>query len=259
MGFWSDFGKGVSSHFTAISFIAKHNLWVYFIFPICITVGLSLLGIYAISEIAYHWIHSLSKSIEPYTQSESIWGEILSVIVSILNFIAGTVVKWVLTFFFFRILRYIVLIICSPIMTALSKRVDEIHTGIKIPFNFGQFLHDMFRAILVVIRNILLETLCLLGILSICWIPVIGWFSIPFYWIIGWYFIGFNMMDYTYERRKLRISQGAQFTRKHKGIAIGNGMIYTFLLWIPFLGICFAPILSSVAATLATMETMEKK
>jgi CysZ protein len=47
--------------------------------------------------------------------------------------------------------------------------------------------------------------------------------------------------------------------RKHKGIAIGNGFIFSMLLYIPFLGVIVSPVLSATAGTLATLETMKEE
>ncbi|MGL5891378.1 MAG: EI24 domain-containing protein, partial [Bacteroidia bacterium] len=87
---------------------------------------------------------------------------------------------------------------------------------------------------------------------------VLGWLTIPFRYIIGCYFLGFSMMDYSYERRRMKISEGVRFTRRHKGIAMANGFVFSLLLLIPFLGISIAPVLSCVAATLAVLEAAKQ-
>ncbi len=259
MAFRSDFVNGISSHVRAFSFIAKHNLWAYFIFPVCLTIALCFFGVYALSDIGNHWWKYVFDELENFLPKGDAMGNILGFIAFFIGKVLGFFAQWIITFLFLKTIRYIILILCSPIMASLSKRVDEILTGKKTPFIFENFLKDIFRGILVVFRNMFMETICLIGLFVLFCIPVVGWFTLPFVWIIGWYFLGFNMMDYTYERRRMKISQGASFTRRHKGIAIGNGMVYSFLLWIPVLGICLAPILSALAATLATVETMERK
>lgn len=255
MGFWSDFGTGVSTHLKAFQFIAKHGLWLYFLYPIVIMLILAIFGFWSTFSIGGKLADYVISLIGLSDPGEG-WLHWLSLI---LSFIIGLILKVLLFFIFSSFLKFIVLIVCSPIMALLSERVDEIISGKKYPFKFSQFLHDMFRGIAVTFRNMFLETSIIFACLLIGWIPIIGWIVVPFLWIVGWYFLGFNMMDYTYERRKLKIAEGAIFTRKHKGIAIGNGMMFSFLLMIPALGITLAPILSVVAATLATTETMEKK
>ncbi|OGU80229.1 MAG: hypothetical protein A2W11_07470 [Ignavibacteria bacterium RBG_16_35_7] len=255
MAFFSDFGKGISFHIKAFQFIAKHGLWIYFLYPIVLMLILGIFGIWSVFSLGGDLADYVISRIGISDPGEG-WLHWLSII---LSFLIGLILKVLLFFLFSSFLKFFVLIVCSPIMALLSERVDEIHVGKTYPFHLGQFIHDIFRGIRVTLRNMFYETAILLACLIIGWIPIIGWVVVPFLWIIGWYFLGFNMMDYTYERRKLKISEGAVFTRKHKGTAVGNGMTFSFLLMIAFLGITLAPILSVVAATLATIDTMEKQ
>ncbi|MCX6311838.1 MAG: EI24 domain-containing protein [Bacteroidetes bacterium] len=255
MSFFSDFSKGISFHIKAFEFIAKHRLWAYFLYPIAIMLILGIFGFWSTFSLGGKLADDVISLIGLSDPGEG-W---LHWVNFILSFLIGLILKVFLFFVFSSFLKFIVLIVCSPIMALLSERVDEINSEKKYPFRFKQFLHDIFRGISVTFRNMFFETLIIFACMLIGWIPIIGWIVVPFLWIIGWYFLGFNMMDYTYERRKLKVSEGAIFTRKHKGIAIGNGMIFSFLLMIPFLGIALAPVLSVVAATLATIDTMERK
>jgi len=251
MGFWTDLGTGISSHVRAFEFIAKHKLWHYFIYPIVILAVLWIAGFWSIMGLS-DWL--VEKAIEwmGLQATDEGW---LGWLEKIGSWIVGFALKIVFILFMSSYLKYIVLIVCSPILALLSERIDEIVSGKTYPFNFAQFLHDMLRGIRVTLRNLFLETLIIIGCLLFAWIPIINLFTAAFLYFVAWYFMGFAMMDYSYERKRFTISQGAQFTRKHKGIAIGNGFIFSMLLLIPFLGICLAPILSVVAATLAVLET----
>jgi CysZ protein len=257
MGFWSDFGKGVSSHIDGLKFISKHNLWHFFIYPVLILIVLFIAGYWSILGLA-DWVVDSSLDYFGWTDSGNMeeWTGILAVI-------GRLIVGIILKIFFFIILtsyiKYIVLIICSPILALLSERCDEIINNKKYPFNFGQFIHDMLRGILVTLRNMAFETLIIIACLLIGWIPVIGLITVPFLYIIAWYFLGFAMMDYTYERMRFTIGQGATFTRRHKGIAIGNGFVFSMILLLPFIGVIIAPILSVVAATLAVLEVKKEE
>ncbi len=258
MGFWSDFGKGVSTHVKAFEFIGKNNLWHFFIYPVLILAALFAAGFWGTMQLA-DWLVDWALNyfgLEPGASTGDDWVGVMSTIGSLL---VGVILKIVFLIILSSYIKYIVLIICSPILALLSERIDEIVSGKKYPFNFPQFLHDMMRGILVTLRNLALETLVIVSCMIIGWIPVIGWITIPFLYLIAWYFMGFAMMDYSYERMRMRISDGARFTRKHKGIAIGNGFIFSMILLIPFLGVVIAPILSVVAATLAVLEVKKEE
>lgn len=252
MAFFNDLGKGISSHLKAIEFIGKNGLWYYFLFPAAIMTLLWVGGFWSIMSLS-DWL--VEKAIAWMGLEGNRSDDWLGWLQTIGSFIVGFALKLLFLIFMSSYLKYIVLIVCSPILALLSERIDEIVSGNKYPFNFPQFLHDMLRGIVVTLRNLLFETAIIFACLFIAWIPVIGWFTIPFLYVVAWYFMGFSMMDYTYERQKLTIGQGASFTRRHKGIAIGNGFIFSMILLIPFIGICIAPVLSVVAATLAVIET----
>lgn len=260
MSFWSDFGRGVTSHGTAIKFVAKHKMWAYFVVPLILSVILVAVGFFSIWSIGDGVRDLFMEYVSPYTESSNEDDSaILSFLAWLLGSILGFIFKIILILLVLKFLRYAILIIISPVLALASERVDEIMSGKEYPFEFGQFIKDVFRGIAVSLRNMLFETLIFLGVLLISWIPVVNLAGTAFLMLIGWYFLGFNMMDYTHERRRMSISQGKHFTRRHKGMAMGNGMVYTILLYIPFLGFTIAPVLSVIAATIATLEKLEEK
>ncbi len=46
------------------------------------------------------------------------------------------------------------------------------------------------------------------------------------------------------------------FIKKHKGIAIGNGLIFTLMLFIPFVGIMITLPISTVASTIDSVKKL---
>jgi CysZ protein len=260
MSFWSDFGRGVTAHGTAIKFAVKHKMWGYFVVPLILSVILVAVGFFSIWSIGNGARDIIMEYILPYTKADNEDDSAILVFLAwLVSSILGFIFKAILIFLVLKVLRYAILIIISPVLALASERVDEIMSGKEYPFEFGQFLKDVLRGIAVSLRNMLFETLILLGVLLISWIPVVNIAGAAFLMLIGWYFLGFNMMDYTHERRRMSISQGKHFTRKHKGMAMGNGMVYTILLYIPFLGFTIAPVLSCIAATIATLEKLDEK
>jgi CysZ protein len=259
MSFWSDFGRGITSHGTALKFVAKHKLWIYFIVPLILSVLLLIFGFYSLWNVGDLVRDRVTDYLMPQVQESDEAGQILSIGVSFLSALVGIVVQLLAFIIVMKLMRYIILIIISPVLALASERVDEIITGNTYPFEFGQFMRDVFRGITISLRNMLLETLIFLATLLICWIPLLNFLIPPFLMLIGWYFLGFNMMDYTYERRRMKISEGKHFTRKHKGLAMGNGLVYSLLLYFPFFGFAFAPVLSVIAATIATLEKLDEK
>jgi CysZ protein len=59
--------------------------------------------------------------------------------------------------------------------------------------------------------------------------------------VIGFFYYGFSFLDYVNERRRLNIDESILFIRKHRGLAIGIGSVYTFLILMPVdLGVIFS-------------------
>ena len=149
----------------------------------------------------------------------------------------------------------------SPVFAMLSEKTDKITTGKEYPFNGEQFMRDIVRGILIALRNMSIELAITLGVLLLSFIPVIGiLFSLVgsvFLFFVSAYFYGFSFMDYTFERKRLNISQSVRFSRRYRGLAIANGGLFALFLIIPFCGVILAPffsIFSVVGATLAYNE-----
>ena len=143
----------------------------------------------------------------------------------------------------------------SPLMASLSEKTDQIINGTHYAFNMRQFIKDVFRGIGIALRNMFIEFSFILLSFILVWIPVIGWITPVFLYILSCYFYGFSMIDYTSERRKLKLSESIKYIRKNKGLAIGNGFIFSLLFAVPFAGGMVSAILAPVAATIAVFET----
>ncbi len=64
-------------------------------------------------------------------------------------------------------------------------------------------------------------------------------------------------MDYTLERH-LGYSESIRFVNKHKGAAIGNGILFMLMLLIPVLGIILVLPLSVTAASTETIRIVKE-
>ena len=240
---------GFRTYFKAISFIFSNNLWWTFIFPVVINI-LLFLGGYAI--------------IESYTVNLQDW---LTDKIGIdrtdffLSQFAGAAVWILLKVLFFFLFTfyggYITLIILSPLFAYISERTEEIVSGKKYPFDLNQFLNDILRGVFIAFRNLFLETVWMILLFILSFIPVIGWLGAVPLFIISAYFYGFSFIDYTSERRKMKIGKSIEFVRVHKWLVISNGTMFSLFLLIPFCGVLlsgFVAIVSVVAATLAVNE-----
>lgn len=249
---------GFSTYFNAIGFIFTKGLWWAFLFPLLLNI-LLLIGGFALIDSLTTDIQDWIIGLVGLNGATFFLSDMLS------GFLSGFiwVILKVLFFFLFAYYGgYLTLILLSPLFAYLSERTDEILTGKKYPFNPDQWMRDIVRGILIALRNLLIETGWIILMFIVSFIPVIGWLGAIALFLISAYFYGFSFIDYTSERRKMKIGQSVRFVREHKWLAVANGSIFALFLLIPFCGVLlsgFAAIVSVVAATLAVQQINPQK
>lgn len=270
MQFIRNFILGLSSYYKAIKFIIQHKFYWYLIFP-------------AVLMLIIYYIGSLIKANYTIPKAENM-NEIVWYLIYL-------IVEISIAILLMKFAKYLVVIILSPMISHLSMKTEKILTGNTYPFSFVQLVHDVKRAAKIVIRNLMWEYFFFLIIL---FVSFLGWEnpkSSPIFYltfIIGFFYYGFAFIDYINERRRLDIDESIIFVRKHRGLAIVIGGIYSFLILVPlnvgalfdfsnfsadpldtiatfifhlFLWLCasLAPIVAIVAATIAMNDLVDLK
>lgn len=132
--------------------------------------------------------------------------------------------------------KYLVIALLSPLISSISVKTERVLTGKTYPFSFRQLIHDLKRAYRIIIRNLMWEYTFFLIIFVVSYL---GWedprSSPVFYltFVIGFYYYGFGFMDYILERRKLDLDQSILFVRKHRGMSVTIGFIYSVMILVP--------------------------
>lgn len=263
MNFLTGFFKGITNCFKGFSLIFEKGLWPYLLYPIIIWLALWFGSFWLFSSVA-SWF---SEYLNTYLNFENIpdSGSWLSFAKPFLTGYFSLVITWILTIFFWLVssvfIKYMVLIIMSPLFALLSESVEQKLKGTSYPFSFFQLIKDTRRGIAVSIRNMLLEYM----FIFLCFIitlvfPPLAIFSGPAIILISCYFLGFTMLDYNFERYKMSISQSVQFARKNIGLACGIGMVYSCFMLLPFyIGISMGPVLAVIGATISFLELKQKE
>jgi CysZ protein len=237
----------IQSFFDAHKFISKHRLWKWIMIPGLIYCIMFMLGMYAFGVTSYNLVELilLKTGIKPWLESmHESWLNFLVIVGQVL-------IMGVLFLFYFSLFKFLFLIIGSPVFAYLSERTESIIQGRDFPFSFPQLLKDIARGIRIALRNLLWQTVYLMAILILSFIPVIGWLGPLIALLVECYYFGFSMLDYSSERNKLSASQSIDFISRHKGLAIGNGLVFYMMHFIPFIGWLLAPSYAVVAATLS--------
>lgn len=228
------FARGVFSYIEAFGFIFRAGLSRYFLYSGLI--GLTILCVFgglafALFEPAGTWIAAWMPDIE-----------MISSIGGWLSFILGSVL-------FLSIFKYLVLIFTAPIMSALSAKVELEIDPYSQRFEEGSMLKEMGRGLRVSIRNIIRELSLTLVLLLLGLIPVLTIASGPLILLVQSYFAGFGNLDLWAERH-FNYRDTLRFMGDNKGMCIGNGIVFIFLLAIPVIGVFLAPPLATIAGTL---------
>jgi len=172
-------------------------------------------------------------------------------LLSFIFLMSEMMVRLILIFFYFSLFKYLFLILGSPVFAYLSEKTESIIEDRDFPLSFLQLLSDIFRGIRLALRNTLWQAVFTISILILSFFPVVGWVTPVIMLFVECYYYGFSMLDYSCERHKLSPSESIEYITRHKGLAIGNGMMFFLMHLIPFAGWMLAPAYAVVAATLS--------
>jgi CysZ protein len=156
--------------------------------------------------------------------------------------------------------KYILLMVLSPVFALLSEKAEEKITGKSFPFSFKQLLKDILRGITISLRNMILEYFFIFVCFLISlFFPFLFIITTPFLMFVGWYFVGFALIDYNCERHKFGVGKSIQFMKRNRGYACGVGLVYSFFLALPFvpgqiIGMMFGPAVAVIGGTVSFME-----
>ena len=241
----------IQSYADAHRFIVKNKLWHWILIPGLLYAILFGVGIY------FFWISS-DKAIELFIEYSGLgkwlntgsggWLKFLFVFGSV-------IVKILMMLLYFSLFKYLFLIIGSPIFAYLSEKTEAILENKEFPFSFTQLMHDIARGVRLALRNTLWQTVYTVSILILSFIPLVGWFTPFLALLIECYYFGFSMLEYSFEMHKLSTSESIAFIGKHKGLAIGNGIIFYMMHMFILVGWLLAPTYAVIAATLSLYKT----
>lgn len=245
----------IQSYAYAHRFIRQHRLWKWILIPGIIYTALFITGMYLFwqsSNDAVTWI-SNQLGLERWLQrQQSEW-------LSFLFIMAGLFLRFILMLFYFSLFKYLFLIIGSPVFAYLSEKTESILENKDYPFSLSQLLKDAWRGTRLAIRNTLWQTVYILSLLLLSLIPIVGWITPVIALFIECYYYGFSMIDYSCERNKLTMTESIEYIGNHRGLAIGNGLMFYLMHGIPLLGWILAPAYAVIAATLSLHKIKQQQ
>jgi len=240
-----DFLKSIGTYFQAIQLIKKLKLWKYFLVPAGL--GLVLGGIFI--GTAY----GLSDNFGSFISGFWPWDFGKSVVETMSSWIGGfsIIILGILLY------KHVLMAISAPFMGPVSEKVEEYLTGSPVtkPDSKKETVGILMRSIRLNARNLLIELVITIPLMILSLIPVVGIVATIIIFYVQSYYTGFGNMDYTLERY-LNYKESKTFVKKHRGVAVGNGLVFTFMLFIPLIGIMITLPISTVASTIDTIKKL---
>ncbi len=252
MTFILDIKLSLTSYLESWGFLKKHNLLHFFFIPILLSL-IILVSFYFLGNGIIEGIYNMVSKLF----SIDSWPNWIKVIF-----------EWFITLFIwftsglliYKGLKYMILIILTPLLAILSEKIDSEVTGTEYPFDMKQLLKDVYQGIYIALRNLSIELFitCLLLTLTY-FIPIISPLTTVLMLIVSWYYIGFSFLDLSNERRRVDIKSRVKDIKNKKGLAYGTGIVFNLIFMVPVLGWIFAPILATTASTLSMLAKQENK
>jgi CysZ protein len=158
--------------------------------------------------------------------------------------------KWFTTMLF----EFVVITLFSPIMALLSESVETTISGNQFAFSFTRFLSELFRTLGILISGFLFSSLVMLIWSLVAWIGDLKTITPYIVFLIKAFFIGFNYVDYSLERHSVSIKRSWIYAVNRPLKMLIPGIIFSFLFFIPVLGVMFAPFITTIIATLLWID-----
>lgn len=223
-------------------FLRKHRLWAWILLPGVFYTLLFFTGMYffwSSTDDAISWINS-ELGIENFLQKER------SPLLSFVFVMTGMMFRLILVLFYFSFFKYLILLIGSPVLALLSEKTESILAQQPHVWQWRALRKECGRSMRLILRNAGLQSFYLLGIVILSLVPVVGWITPVLALLIECYYFGCSMLDYSLARSGFSLTESARFTGRHKGLAIGNGILF----YLMHLVVIFAPAYAVIAATL---------
>lgn len=240
----------IQSFRDAHRFINRHKLWKWIIIPGVLYMLMFGAGVWLFWQTSTFIITTILTETglkEWLAAMQDDWWNLLVVL--------AQVILWLtLLMFYFSIFKYLFLILGAPLFAWLSEKTESAIEGIEFKFSWKALLHDVWRAAKIALRNLMWQCVYMIFIFLLSFVPVVGWAAPVFSLLIECYYFGFSMLDYTCERNRLNAAESIRFIGNHKGLAIGNGIMFFAMHLIPIAGWLLAPSYAVIAATLSIIK-----
>lgn len=238
--------QGVKAYGGTFKLISQLGLWKYFAIPVLISIITASLIVAA----AYGWSDNIAHLLDNVWIWE--WGaEGFHTIAEIIGGIIIVIIGLILY-------KHIIMALSAPFMSPVSEKIERHFLGDQHSHRNTTNASQLWRGIRINVRNLGMELVLTLPLLILSLIPVLNIITTVLIFLVQAYYAGFGNMDYTLERH-FTYKESIQFVKRHRGVAIGNGILFIALLIIPVIGVVLVLPLSVTASTTETIRLIQEK
>lgn len=238
--------KGIKAYTGTFKLIQQLGLWKYFGVPMAISFVTALLigftawglGDNMGSFISRVWFWDWGA--EAFRTLSNVLGSLIIIAIGLI------------------IYKHIVMALSAPFMSPVSEKIEAHLSGTHHTHRNTSNASQLWRGIRINVRNLLMELLITIPLLILSFIPILNIVTSVLLFLVQSYYAGFGNMDYTLERH-FKYGESVQFVSKHKGTAIGNGLVFMAMLLIPVVGIILVLPLSVTAASTETLALLKQE
>ncbi len=244
------FIKGIQVYGEAWKILFSRQFRYFLWFPVLILAGLFFGGNWLINELG-NGLYGLAEPVLQEWINGISWlqwmGRATEIVIKV-------ILRLLYFFLFISFGGYLLLVVMSPVYSWLSERAEVYLTGRDYPFSWRRLFWEIFRGILITLRNMFWQLLIYFFFLFFSFIPLIGWISPLALFVVSAYFYGFSFVDYAVERKRYNVRQSVRYVNHHIGMVTGIGAVFALALMIPWVSIVvcsFVSLLSVIAGTIA--------
>jgi len=252
----------------AFGYMGRNGLGLYHLAGPLAMVGITWAG-FGLTGMLTSWIRTAlldglnAIGLGPdllFESPDAWWAEVLLWGASQLDWILEWGVTLLILWLKVKLIKYLMLTLMAPFMSALAGAVRKRETGEAPPFTASQFLRDLARgirtaAILLMVELTLILFLALTGFLLTIFAAPLAILLSPVLlasgWMVGAYFYGAAVFDAVYEQAGLNWRTSLRSGWKDRYRLLGIGAVFSILLAIPFIGVFLATFLGPMPCTVA--------
>jgi len=243
---FGNFFTALTAYPRALYLISKLRLWKYIFLPGIMGILLAI----AIFALSYGLSDNIGDLLARWYPWE--WGN--SVVATIADVFGGLLILAIGLIIF----KQLVMILTGPFMSSLSEKVERhiLENDNANSVSINNTGYQVVRGVRIAFRNLFWELFLTILLLFLGLIPLFSPFAIAGIFLVQAYYFGFGNLDFALERH-YNAGDTIDFVKKHRGMALGNGIITTLLL-MTVIGFLFILPIGVVAATIETSKKMKK-